>query len=290
MNPFNKGNEDKTTVKLVDGAEAADEGAGKGKKKGRGKAKAEKKPRGPQDRRRRLSIMCGALAAVSVGAVGFGAVAYSQATAMDAELRGDMVSVVTVKEAVTEGSVIEESNLQATEVPSKYVPTDAAKKAKQLAGKTALADLTAGVPVSLGTVEASDDPANIATAITAGHVAKMISMDTAAGMSPLLAPGDIVTLTAYSDSGSGVSAPVKYEHVRILAVDARLSGGAGEDYATVTVELTPEEADALTGMSVSITAESASDNGGLTGKGTVGEDGDTASDDAEAAEGAENDA
>lgn len=270
MNPFgSKGRAPEGQV--IEGGQAAGAAPAAAPSKGRAPKK-----KGPVDRRRRLSILCGALVAVSVASVGVGAAAYGTASALNQKLTADMVKVITVKDEVKTGTQISADNLVEASVPRSYVPTDAATKPDQLAGKTALADLTAGVPVSLGTIEASDAPASITAAVTAGHLAKMYAFDAAPGMSPLLAPGDYVTISGISTSRTGVSAVTKFQGVRILAVNGNMSGRATDAYATLTFELTADQVDALSGLTLSVAAEPASEHGGLDTSRDASNDGKTA--------------
>ena len=86
----------------------------------------------------------------------------------------------------------------------------------------------------------------------------MFAMDVAPGMSPLLAPGDIVSVTGVDPNGDDAE-PVVYSGVRVLACDGMLAGPATEGYATLTLELTPEQAKTLLTMAVSVSAESEED-------------------------------
>lgn len=232
-----------------------------------GKGKGKRKP-SQMDRRQRLSIICGVLAGVAVVSAGFGLVTFTTGMSMQAEVAQQVESVVTVKEGkeVKPGQALTQDDLETVDAPSKFLPADAVRKVDDIVGKVALTPLTPGAPISASVIETGDDPATVTATITKGHVAKMFSFDTAPGMSPLLRPGDYVTLTgSKTDQATGVATTVSFNGVRIVAVDGNLTAVATDSYSTLTFELTQEQSDKLAGMEVSVAAEPASEHGGLKG-------------------------
>ena len=85
-------------------------------------------------------------------------------------------------------------------------------------------------------------------------------------MSPLLKPGDYVTVTATFKSGNGsTQQTVAYQNVKVLATDATLQSSDGSSqsagYSTVTLELTPEQLSEIgTADSISLAAQPLSEN------------------------------
>ena len=158
--------------------------------------------------------------------------------------------------------------LEEAQVPKRYVPADAADGSSKsdLIGKAPVGDLSAGVPISMGTVQGSSNPSSISLALASGHVARTFSLDAAASMSPLLKPGDYVTVTATFKSGNGsTQQTVAYQNVKVLATDATLQSSDGSSqsagYSTVTLELTPEQLSEIgTADSISLAAQPLSEN------------------------------
>lgn len=210
------------------------------KKAKRSKSPLEKRAAKQRGDARRLTTLCGALAAVSVFAIGFSAVTFMSGQEMIGRATANLKSVVTVTQTVAVGSTITEDMLAIAQVPSEFVPSDAADEIDQVAGHKALSTLTAGIPVSLTTIQASEQPANMASAVRDGYVAKMYALDGSAGMSPFLSPGDYVTCT-YTKDASGTSENVVLKHVRIIAVGSQLTGTGAEGYNSLTFELTQEQ-------------------------------------------------
>lgn len=222
----------------------------------------------PEKRRRQLSWLCGACAAVAVGSLAFAAVEFTVAQDTVAKSQADMIEIVVPKETIKAGTPITADMLEETQVPKRYVPSDAADTSSKsdLIGKAPVGNLTKGVPISISTVQGSSNPSSISLALASGHVARTFSLDAAASMSPLLKPGDYVTVTATFKAGNGsTQQTVAYQNVKVLATDATLQSSDGSSqsagYSTVTLELTPEQLSEIgSADSISLAAQPLSEN------------------------------
>lgn len=222
----------------------------------------------PEKRRRQLSWLCGACAAVAVGSLAFAAVEFTVAQDTVAKSQADMIEIVVPKETIKAGTPITADMLEETQVPKRFVPSDAADESNKsdLIGKAPVGNLTKGVPISMSTVQGSSNPSSISLALASGHVARTFSLDAAASMSPLLKPGDYVTVTATFKAGNGsTQQTVAYQNVKVLATDATLQSSDGSSqsagYSTVTLELTPEQLSEIgTADSISLAAQPLSEN------------------------------
>lgn len=185
-----------------------------------------------------------------------------------AKTQSNMVEIVVPKETIKAGTPITADMLEEAQVPKRYVPADAADESSKsdLIGKSPVGDLSKGVPISMGTVQGSSNPSSISLALASGHVARTFSLDAAASMSPLLKPGDYVTVTATFKSGNGTTQQtVNYQNVKVLATDATLQSTDGSaqssGYSTITLELTPEQLTEIgTADSISLAAQPLSEN------------------------------
>lgn len=195
----------------------------------------------PVDQRRRLSIVCGALAAVTVASLGVGAWQMSQASQIRDYYESDLVQVVVATDDVACGEYIEAADVEVASVPSRFAPADAADSVEDVVGLRANSNITSGNAISLSTLQASDSPATLAGAPAEGMVAYMVSLSEASGLSPLLHVGDTVQVILGAD---GVDGEVVAEGVRVIALDNALTGGS-DDYTNVTLELTEEQATML---------------------------------------------
>ena len=228
-----------------------------------------KEPVTPEKRRRQLSWLCGGCAAIAVASLAFSAVEYTVAQDTVAKSTADMIEVVVPKEDIKAGTSITADMLTEQQVPKKYVPEDACTSKTQydLVGKSPVGNLSKGVPISMGTVQGTSNPSSISLALSEGQVAKTFSLDAAASMSPLLKPGDYVTVTAsFKGNGSGTIDTQNYENVKVLATDALLqsssdSGSSSGSYSTVTLELTREQLTEITAAdSISLSAQPLTEN------------------------------
>ena len=222
----------------------------------------------PEKRRRQLSWLCGACAAVAVGSLAFAAVEFTVAQDTVAKSQADMIEIVVPKETIKAGTPITADMLEKAQVPKRYVPSDAVDSSNKsdLIGKASVGNLTKGVPISMSTVQDSSNPSSISLALASGHVARTFSLDTASSMSPLLKPGDYVTVTATFKAGNGsTQQTVAYKNIKVLATDATLQSSDGSSqsagYSTVTLELTPEQLSEIgTADSISLAAQPLSEN------------------------------
>lgn len=222
----------------------------------------------PEKRRRQLSWLCGACAAVAVASLAFAAVEFTVAQDTVAKGQADMIEILVPKETIKAGTPITADMLEEAQVPKRYVPADAVDKSNKsdLIGKSSVGNLSKGVPISMGTVQGSSNPSSISLALASGHVARTFSLDAASSMSPLLKPGDYVTVTATFTAGNGsTQQTVNYQNVKVLATDATLQSSDGSSqsagYSTITLELTPEQLTELgSADSISLAAQPLSEN------------------------------
>lgn len=216
-------------------AQEAPQHPGEPKKAGAGikGRKRDGAPKPPADQRKRLSFVCGALAAVTVASLGVGGWQMSQAQQVRDRYESGLVQVVTATADVEPGEYLEASDFQVSSVPRQFAPADAATSTDEVVGLRANARITAGNALSLSTLQASAKPATLASAPEEGKVAYMVTLSAASGISPLLHVGDRVEVIMGAD---GVDGQVVASDVRVIALDDALSGSS-DDYTNVTLEL-----------------------------------------------------
>ncbi|MDY2776986.1 MAG: Flp pilus assembly protein CpaB [Collinsella sp.] len=196
---------------------------------------------------RTLILVAAASIALGIAAVAFTGARLVTTQAEISKIESQTSDYLTVTSELAAGSVITEGDLKVEKMPRAYVPSDAAGKgdAEDIVGKTTTAKQTPGAPISLSTISASSAPGSLPTAIAEGHLGLMVALDTASGASPLIAVGDQVTVLGAVSGSQEVTALCS--NVRVLAIDGNLSGNSETGYATVTLELTPEQAEAVAG-------------------------------------------
>lgn len=212
-----------------------------------------RRQRGPQPggtrNDHRLAAVAGVAIAVAVATVGFSGWRWTQAQGELTRLEQSTVKVVTVTRDVAPGELIDSADLTIASVPKAFAPKDAAKKVSDVAGRQSVVQQTSGTAVSLSSVSGSKKPASIATAVTEGHVAYTVSLDSSTGLSPLLSVGDKVDVLASVNDGQVVTTERLADSIRVLALDGNLSGTKSDGYSNVTIEVTEDQALALSSAS-----------------------------------------
>lgn len=198
---------------------------------------------------RRLAAVAGVAIAVAGVTVGFSGLRWTQAQGELARLEKSTVKVVTVTRDVAPGEVITSADLRVASVPTAFAPKDAAKKLSDVAGRQSVTQQTSGTAVSLSSISGSKKPASITTAVTEGHVAYTVALDSSTGLSPLLSVGDKVDVLASVNDGQVVSSVRVADSIRVLALDGNLSGSKSDGYSNVTIEVTEDQALALSSAS-----------------------------------------
>lgn len=212
-----------------------------------------RRQRGPQPggtrNDHRLAAVAGMAIAVAVATVGFSGWRWTQAQGELTRLEQSTVKVVTVTRDVAPGELIDSADLTIASVPKAFAPKDAAKKVSDVAGRQSVVQQTSGTAVSLSSVSGSKKPASIATAVTEGHVAYTVALDSSTGLSPLLSVGDKVDVLASVNDGQVVTTERLADSIRVLALDGNLSGTKSDGYSNVTIEVTEDQALALSSAS-----------------------------------------
>lgn len=212
-----------------------------------------RRQRGPQPggtrNDHRLAAVAGVAIAVAVATVGFSGWRWTQAQGELTRLEQSTVKVVTVTRDVAPGELIDSADLTIESVPKAFAPKDAAKKVSDVAGRQSVVQQTSGTAVSLSSVSGSKKPASIATAVTEGHVAYTVALDSSTGLSPLLSVGDKVDVLASVNDGQVVTTERLADSIRVLALDGNLSGTKSDGYSNVTIEVTEDQALALSSAS-----------------------------------------
>ena len=208
----------------------------------------------------RLQAATAALAAVCVASLG--AAAWSQADAagrIDAAFAGTE-QVVVLSQGLSAGELIEESDLAIANVPAQLVaegaltPADLENPKTSPVGRLAASFAAKGSQVTSATAAGEGNPASLADSIAAGYEAVTVPVDSASGMAGMLREGDTVrVLVSADDEVGGTGVKIVSDGARIAAIGADFSAGASGDYSTVTLELTPEQAEIVRGADSVVT-------------------------------------
>ncbi len=171
---------------------------------------------------------------------------------IDAQLRGShtMVKVVVAKRDLQRGSPIGVENFSLREMPADYVHASALRPNQfdQYVGQRLAVGLKRGEPLLDAHLESTN--AVFSATLPKGQVALTTEVDEVNSISGMLRPSDHIDLilTAHSSRGNGVDTTFPLmSNVEVLATGqvTRKRDGTNQPrtYTTITMALTPEDAD-----------------------------------------------
>ncbi|SFK04863.1 SAF domain-containing protein [Halobacillus dabanensis] len=159
-----------------------------------------------------------------------------------------MAEVIVAREDIQQNQKITEELLTRKQMPEDQVHAQTARKASDVVGLFATADIKEGESVMLHRVQPSEDEDEFVTKkVTEGHRAVSISVDYVKSVSNLVEPEDFVDVVlSEGTEGETIESKVILENVRVLSVGQRMvekkSDEPEEEYTAVTLELKQEEA------------------------------------------------
>ena len=107
----------------------------------------------------------------------------------------------------------------------------------------------------------SGNASKLSASIEPGYEAVSVAVDAESGISGMLRTGDRVRVLAKDDSALGAALSEVCASARVAALDSSLSNSEG-GYSTVTLEVSPDEAEAIRAASkVTLTLPSAAEAG-----------------------------
>lgn len=189
-----------------------------------------------------------ATASIVAAALGvtFGIYSLVSSNAQIAQTKEGMTNVVVATQQIDAGTAITEDKLEVKEVPQAYVSSGAVSKAEDFVGQVALTRIDQGTQLTSSVIAAAKDSSSLAAALTPGYKAVTISVDEVQGYSGLLKVGDTVDVLSNESSlngGAGTLSRIT-SSAMVIALGSSLADSDGS-YSTVTVEVTPNEADAI---------------------------------------------
>ncbi|RGY97915.1 Flp pilus assembly protein CpaB [Clostridium sp. AM58-1XD] len=155
--------------------------------------------------------------------------------------------VVTARVEIPEGTVIEAGMLEVKEVPEEFVAGSVFSTTGEVAKNVAKGDIAAGEQITKGRLSSAEaDEIGLAYRIEKGKRAITLEVGIEAGVANTILPGNKVDIleTNLNESG-GLTTSYLLQQVEVLAVDSHLrrwEGAGVDEYASVTLSVTPEEA------------------------------------------------
>ncbi len=234
---------------------------------------------------KKVALLIGALVIAVVTAVMaknmFAGAGTQQAAAAPAVPLGPKVLVA--KKALPAGTIIDPDSFAYQPWPKElvqsayYLDGSADGDPKKLFGTVVRFPITAGQPVTRGSLVGPQDRGFLAAALGAGMRAITVPVNTTAGVAGFVFPGDHVDMVlTQTVTGGGEGAPLKVgetiiRNLRVLATDQRING-KNEDgktevktFSNVTLEVTPKIAEKIAVAqslgTLSLSLRSIADNG-----------------------------
>lgn len=209
-------------------------------------AKGTKTGSAMEERVKKLSRAAVASVAAAALGVTFGVYSLVSTNAQIAQTKEGLVNVVVATQQIDAGSSITEDKLEIKEVPQAYVSSGAVSKAEDFVGQVALTRIDQGTQLTSSVIAAAKDASSLAAAITPGYKAVTVSVDEVQGYSGLIKVGDTVDVLSNESSlngGNGALTRIT-GNASVIALGSSLAG-SDSSYSTVTLEVTPNEADAI---------------------------------------------
>lgn len=165
----------------------------------------------------------------------------------------DLVPVVVAKFALAAGTTVGDNNMAVRQVPKDYVYPETILPGNfdKIQGQALIKPLEQGQPLLLSYL-ADGGAAGLADKLKDGRRAITINVDEVSSFSGLLMPGDRIDLMLSSRGSSGSMVLPLLQNVKVIATGSQYSAAAsvqqGSDkfglrYATVTLDVTPEDAE-----------------------------------------------
>lgn len=185
---------------------------------------------------RTLTRLTAVLGALAIGAVVFALATFTSAQARLSSVGTETAPVCTAVQAIKAGTVIEANMLTLQDVPVPLAAEGAIGTREEAVGKLAVEPIPANGQITAGALAASRPAASLAGALDAGSRAISVAVDAETGLAGLIRHGDRVDVLS---EGRAI-----VENAKVIAVDSSLSETL-EEYATVTVQVSPEDAIAI---------------------------------------------
>lgn len=185
---------------------------------------------------RTLTRLTAVLGALAIGAVVFALATFASAQARLSSVDTETAPVCTAVQAIKAGTVIEANMLTLQDVPASLAAEGAIGTREEAVGKLAVEPIPANGQITAGALASSEPAASLAGALDAGSRAISVAVDAETGLAGLIRHGDRVDVLS---EGRAI-----VENAKVIAVDSSLSETL-EEYATVTVQVSPEDAIAI---------------------------------------------
>jgi pilus assembly protein CpaB len=194
-----------------------------------------------------------ALVFVLAGAVIFGLIAAVSVSRFLSGADSGLTRIVVAKTEIPLGEKITADHLASVQLPAEAIPEGAFASPDMAIGRVTSARIAAREPLTASRLAPVGAMAGLSGLIPSGYRAVTVRVDDEAGIAGFLYPGTIVDVLAVIAPGGGNDQSVSkivLQNIKVLAsgseLDQRENGREPESVKTVTLLVTPEQAEALT--------------------------------------------
>ncbi len=187
-----------------------------------------------------IALICGAAAA---------AIIYFFLSGREAEILGKMepVKVYAAAKVIPAWTRIEPEMLTVLEMPKRYITASHTSDRKKLLGRLTMVPFAQGEPLLLNKVSEGGDELN--TVIPAGLRAVSVSVDEESGVGYMVSAGDyvdvILNFQGEENSKKAMTTATILQAVKVIAAGQHGSSSKSKQYATITLAVTPSEAEII---------------------------------------------
>lgn len=214
------------------------------KKQRRKKAKRPKKVQSATERVKSLSRLTAICAGFAVIGMGIGIWGTFNGQNIANEAKSNPKSIVVASTDLPRGAEITADTVKEVEVPQPYRSSAAVpwESRDLIIGKRTATAVASGTQVTTDDVQGTDSQSSLSQSIDEGHEAVTISVDSVSGMSNLIKIGDLVRVVKIDPDAF---APQDIVVARVIALGNSLYDLTEGEYGTITVDVTPEQANQI---------------------------------------------
>lgn len=170
----------------------------------------------------------------------------------------DMVAVVVATDDIPFAAKIGAEQVKTIKWPKAHLPVNYFSEPKDLIGKVCMQTIYKGSVVNRGQIRGQNDANPLSSLIQPSMRAVAVRVNDVVGLSGFLLPGNYVDVlaTPKPKNAGQVETHVVVENIKILAVDqtvdqaAALAGDKGKMAKTVTLEVSPGQAELLVSATI----------------------------------------
>lgn len=186
-------------------------------------------------------------------AVLFGLIAALSISRFISGNKGSQTRIVIAQKEIPLGEKITQEHLTSVSLPNEAVPEGSFDTPEKLIGRVTVAKVALREPITNARLAPEGAMAGLSGLIPPGYRAVTVRVDDEAGIAGFLYPGTIVDVLAVINPGGNNDRSISkivLQNIKVMAsgseLDQRENGREPESVKTVTLLVTPEQAEALT--------------------------------------------